>query len=140
MLLLERIFSYDPLNALTKQEYMLILEHAEREEAVKVVVWTGRGRAFSAGAALGNVVPCPLLEDAKEWFRNVAGFRPAGPDGTDIALKCLTKRFWEFPKPTICAVNGMAGASPSLYPFACLHFVKGWVKACSSTRAQAREL
>jgi len=45
------------LNALTENqmwEYYLILRHAERDDRVKILVWTGRGRAFSSGADLSG--------------------------------------------------------------------------------------
>ena len=35
-------------------------------------------------------------------------FIAAGFSNNDGALKCLTIRFWDFPKPSICAVNGLA--------------------------------
>ena len=98
------------LNALTQNqmwEYMLLLRHMERDDDVKVVVWTGRGRAFSSGADLSGKAPPPTLsEDAMEWFEE-EGFAP-GPASGDMALKSLTLLFWDFPKISIVAVNGLA--------------------------------
>ena len=90
---------------------MLILQHAAVDDDVKVLVWTGRGRAFSSGADMSRkkVPPqCKLREDAMTWFKEDAGFTP-GPENGDMALKCLTMRFWAFPKPSIAAINGLAG-------------------------------
>lgn len=101
------------LNALTRNqiwEYMLILQHAERDDRVKVLLWTGHGRAFSSGADLRGEAPKPALKkEAMDWFIE-QGFTPGVtvPARPDIALKCLTLRFWDFPKPMVVAVNGLA--------------------------------
>jgi enoyl-CoA hydratase/carnithine racemase len=100
------------LNALTTNqiwEYMLLLQHFEHDDNVKVVVWTGHGRAFSSGADLSAKAPlCQLPEEAMEWFRTKSDpiFEPGYP--TDMGLKGLTLRFWDFSKISIVAVNGLA--------------------------------
>merc|ERR1719220_3021133 len=42
------------LSADFKHELMLIYEYLKRNEEVRAVVWTGKGRDFSAGADLTN--------------------------------------------------------------------------------------
>jgi hypothetical protein len=42
----------NPLSTCQIWEYNLILKHATRDDRVSVLVWTGHGRAFSAGADL----------------------------------------------------------------------------------------
>jgi len=102
------------LNALTLNqmwEFILILQHAKRDDAVKVLVWTGHGRAFSSGADLSGKAPPPgLKKEAMEWFAKTKGIHPGTsvPGYADPALKCVTLEFWDFPKPSICAVNGLA--------------------------------
>ena len=102
------------LNALTQNqmwEYFLILRHVERDSRVNIVVWTGRGRAFSSGADLSGRAPPPNLpEEVMDWFVENRIFSPGhtDPDRPDMALKCLTLAFWDFTKISIVAVNGLA--------------------------------
>lgn len=98
----------DKLNPLTQEtvwEMFVILEHAERDPAVRALVLTGEGRAFSSGASpVPDCEPC-LEEAVMEGYkkRNKGTRAPV-----DIALKGLTMRFYEFPKFVISAVNGLA--------------------------------
>jgi 2-(1,2-epoxy-1,2-dihydrophenyl)acetyl-CoA isomerase len=96
----------DKLNAFTgvmHAELREALSAAERDEAVRCVVLTGEGRAFSAGQ--------DLTED-----------RLAGPDGkADYGARLerdynpLVQRIYAFPKVTIAALNGAAvGASANI--------------------------
>jgi 2-(1,2-epoxy-1,2-dihydrophenyl)acetyl-CoA isomerase len=96
----------DKLNAFTSvmhAELREALSAAEREEAVRCVVLTGEGRAFSAGQ--------DLTED-----------RLPGPDGkADYGARLerdynpLVERLYAFPKVTIAALNGAAvGASANI--------------------------
>ena len=93
----------DRLNAFTSvmhAELRDALSTAESDEAVRCVVLTGEGRAFSAGQ--------DLTEE-----------RVAGPDGkADFGARLerdynpLVERIYAFPKVTIAALNGAAvGAS-----------------------------
>ena len=89
----------EKLNALdyaTIAELQEALDACEQDAAVRAVVLTGTGRAFCAGADIGD------LE------RSIRG-------GVDRALRevigrgqGLTKRIEAFPKPVIAAVNGLA--------------------------------
>jgi 2-(1,2-epoxy-1,2-dihydrophenyl)acetyl-CoA isomerase len=94
------------LNAFTSvmhAELREALSTAESDEAVRCVVLTGEGRAFSAGQ--------DLTED-----------RLPGPDGkTDFGARLerdynpLVERIYAFPKVTIAALNGAAvGASANI--------------------------
>ena len=96
----------DRLNAFTSvmhAELREALSAAERDDAVRCVVLTGEGRAFSAGQ--------DLTED-----------RIPGPDGqTDFGARLerdynpLVERIYSFPKVTIAALNGAAvGASANI--------------------------
>lgn len=87
-------------NATMHAELRSALDEAEADEAVRVVVLTGEGRAFSSGQ--------DLTEDL-----------PRSPDGRiDLGpplardYNPLILRLADFPKPTIAALNGAAvGAS-----------------------------
>eukprot|EP00927_Polykrikos_kofoidii_P060763 TRINITY_DN55680_c0_g1_i1.p1 TRINITY_DN55680_c0_g1~~TRINITY_DN55680_c0_g1_i1.p1 ORF type:complete len:297 (+),score=68.12 TRINITY_DN55680_c0_g1_i1:106-996(+) len=106
------------LNALTttqQWEYMLVLEHAKRDDAVKALVWTGHGRAFSSGADLSGKAPPPTLkQEVMDWFYSQGYAPPSSPgaqkngEAPDFTLKGLTLCFWDFPKPSVVAVNGLA--------------------------------
>jgi 2-(1,2-epoxy-1,2-dihydrophenyl)acetyl-CoA isomerase len=96
----------DRLNAFTSvmhAELRDALSTAESDEAVRCVVLTGEGRAFSAGQ--------DLTEE-----------RVAGPDGkADFGARLerdynpLVERIYSFPKVTIAALNGAAvGASANI--------------------------
>ena len=87
------------LNALSNELLAAIVNELDRIEldlAVRVVVITGAGRVFSAGA-------------------DIAGFQPhmrAGPQQAVVRFMRpghqMTRRVESFPKPIIAAVNGLA--------------------------------
>lgn len=89
----------EKLNALSNDliaALMAALDNIELDRAIRAVVITGAGRAFSAGA-------------------DIAGFRPhlqAGPAEAVAHFmrpgQAMTRRVESFPKPIIAAVNGLA--------------------------------
>lgn len=86
----------DALNAFNQDLYLALagaLDSAADDEAISVVVLTGNGRAFSAG------------NDLVEMAAQVAGAadRP-GSRGFPTLMDSVVA----FPKPFICAVNGLA--------------------------------
>jgi 2-(1,2-epoxy-1,2-dihydrophenyl)acetyl-CoA isomerase len=96
----------DKLNAFTSAmhaDLRVALDQAERDEAIRCVVLTGEGRAFSAGQDLSEA-------------------RTLGPDGkADFGARLerdynpLVERLYVFPKVTIAALNGPAvGASANI--------------------------
>jgi 2-(1,2-epoxy-1,2-dihydrophenyl)acetyl-CoA isomerase len=96
----------DRLNAFTREmhaELRAALDAAEANTAVRCVVLTGEGRAFSAGQDLSEE-------------------RPRGPDGApDFGARLerdfnpLVERLYAFPKVTIAALNGpTVGASANM--------------------------
>jgi len=96
------------LNALSKNqqwETFALLEHMERDDNVKVAIWTGSGeKAFNSGADLREDGKLTIPERIMEKMRA----RGMGPVDGDFVLKPMTKAFWDFPKPSIVAVNGLA--------------------------------
>ncbi|WP_022798724.1 enoyl-CoA hydratase/isomerase family protein [Thermus islandicus] len=73
------------------------LEALEADPGVRVVVLTGKGRAFSAGADLAFLEKVTEL-GAEENYRH------------SLSLMRLFHRLYTFPKPTVAAVNGPAVA------------------------------
>jgi enoyl-CoA hydratase/carnithine racemase len=90
------------LNALNKaalEEINRAMDLAEADDAVRVIVVSGAGRAFSSGFDLKAQME-QRPEGAKVWR-----------DILDLDFN-TTMRFWNSPKPTIAAVHGacLAGA------------------------------
>jgi len=104
-----------------QMETFMVLEHARRDSRVKVVVWTATGtRAFCSGAALkGDQTVHVPAEVIKAYAAR--GMAPKGDPG----LSAQVKAFWDFPKPLLMAINGLAvggGANIALASFGDLVF------------------
>ncbi|MBN1848204.1 MAG: enoyl-CoA hydratase/isomerase family protein [Deltaproteobacteria bacterium] len=86
------------LNALSetmRRELVHYLGHVAKDETVKTLILSGKGKAFSAGADLN------MFKKAYEAFRK---------DGTvtEFGRTDLPMAFIDFPKPMIAAINGAA--------------------------------
>ncbi|MDG2111854.1 MAG: enoyl-CoA hydratase-related protein [Actinomycetota bacterium] len=85
----ERMNAWNPTMA---AELSTALEAAEADDAVRVVVLTGQGRAFCAGADLG---------EGEDTFRKVDDTNPHIA-GTPATMP------WDISKPVVTAINGHA--------------------------------
>ncbi|HKR18897.1 MAG TPA: enoyl-CoA hydratase-related protein [Stellaceae bacterium] len=74
-----------------------LLADLARDPAVRVVVLTGAGSAFSAGADI-------------KWMRRVAGYSKRENRADAMGLARLLRRLDTLPKPTVARVNGAAYA------------------------------
>lgn len=86
------------LNALSEEmqrELLHFLQVAREDTSLRVLILTGRGRAFSAGGDLN------MFKRAYEAYKRDGTTRNVG----DIQLP---RAFIEFPKPLIAAINGPA--------------------------------
>jgi enoyl-CoA hydratase len=94
------------LNAMNRQlwiDLQAALERARTDPAVKVVVITGEGRAFSSGADLKDSHD-RSLEDYRAYLEE---------------LQAASRRIIRFDKPTIAAINGYALGSGYELALAC---------------------
>jgi len=102
------------LNALREQtldELARALECSAEDPAVRVVVLTGRGRAFCAGQDLDE------LADRLDHREGEQGPGLSEPEVRDIlaSMQGITVRLLSHPRPTIAALNGVAvGAGAEL--------------------------
>ena len=94
------------LNAMNKRLWLdtqTALEDAQADEAIKVVVVTGEGRAFSTGADLKES-KSRSIEDYRDYL---------------VSLQEVSRTIIRFEKPTIAAVNGFAIGSGYELALAC---------------------
>jgi 2-(1,2-epoxy-1,2-dihydrophenyl)acetyl-CoA isomerase len=85
------------VTSITFLEMYTLLEDMEKDKNSKVLIITGdpKGRAFTSGAFFRP----DIMEKMKEYPEL---------DLMDIAQKKLTMKFWNFTKPVIAAINGLA--------------------------------
>jgi enoyl-CoA hydratase/carnithine racemase len=100
----------DKLNAWTaimEQEVRAAFEQADRDENVRVIILTGAGRGFCAGAdmsLLSSVAEQGLDEAGRAYaVRNAGG---GGPAGTRADFQKKYSYFPAIQKPVIAAING----------------------------------
>ncbi len=92
----------DKLNAFTTRmmhELIDAFDRADADDAVRVVIVTGAGRAFCAGADLSG---------GSGAFDHTAGSKPLTIDTRRDGGGLLTLRIFESKKPVIAAINGPA--------------------------------
>jgi len=97
------------LNALSEEmraELIHFLQQAGADDGLRVLVVTGKGRAFSAGG------------DLNMFKSRYESYRKEGPSGTFANLD-LPRAFGQFPKPMIAAINGPAVGFGATMPLAC---------------------
>ncbi len=95
---LNRPAKLNAFSAQMLQDFAAVLDHAERDQAVRVVIVRGTGRAFSAGYDIspGEFSPHDhTITEDREWLHKA----------TEQWL-----RLWEFPKPVIAQVHGICSA------------------------------
>ncbi len=92
----------DKLNALNTvmlEELLAVLEQADADDAVRVLIVTGAGRAFCAGADLSG---------GGQTFDRVARSRGEAPGEHRDGGGRVTLRIFDMKKPLIAAINGPA--------------------------------
>ena len=106
---LNRPEKMNAIGALTRKQLGEAIKQAERDDAVRVVVLTGTGRAFSAGA------------DVTELGQPGAGMRTPEDVGNVLRTEYMPMlvRLRTMPKPVIAAMNGPAAGIGASYALAC---------------------
>src|SRR6266567_7055653 len=105
---LNRPEKMNAIGALTRQQLGEAIKQAERDDAVRVVVLTGSGRAFCSGADVTEMVQGAGMrtpEDVGNVLRNE--YMP------------MLMRLRTMPKPVIAAMNGPAVGIGASYALAC---------------------
>ena len=105
---LNRPEKMNAIGALTRQQLGEAIKQAERDDAVRVVVLTGTGRAFCSGA------------DVTEMASG-GGMRSPEDVGNILRTEYMPmlSRLRTMPKPTIAAMNGPAAGIGASYALAC---------------------
>src|SRR5436190_6309792 len=105
---LNRPEKMNAIGALTRQQLGEAIKQAERDDAVRVVVLTGSGRAFSSGA------------DVTEMVQG-AGMRTPEDVGNVLRTEYMPMltRLRTMPKPVIAAMNGPAVGIGASFALAC---------------------
>lgn len=108
MIRLNRPEKMNAIGALTRKQLGEAIKQAERDDAVRVVVLTGSGRAFCSGAdvtEMSNSGGMHTPEDVGNILRNE--YMP------------MLTRLRTMPKPVIAAMNGPAVGIGASYALAC---------------------
>lgn len=85
------------MSFVTFLELMTILDDMEADKNAKVLIITGKGDAFSSGGYFNMKLLTTIPDDIKNEI-----------DLQDVAQKKLSMKLWNFSKPIIAAVNGLA--------------------------------
>ena len=103
----ERKNALSPLGLL---ELWYALDAAETDRDIKVMILTGceEANAFSSGGYFSQ----DILEEIPEEHRREVDLR-------DMASKKLCLKFWDFSKPVIAAINGLAVGGGFTLPVIC---------------------
>ena len=97
------------IGALTRKQLAESIKQAERDDAIRVLVLTGAGRAFSSGA------------DVTEMVQGGAGMRTPEDVGNVLRGEYMPMlmRLRTMPKPVIAAMNGPAVGIGASFALAC---------------------
>jgi enoyl-CoA hydratase/carnithine racemase len=112
------------LNKITPDDIAALMETLdvlEKDDAIRVLVLTGTGRAFSGGYDLGDIA---------------ARQRQPAPEAPRASFEALANRIEDFPLPTICRLNGGVYGGSTDLALAC-DFRIG-VEACEMLMPAAR--
>ena len=97
ILTLNRPEVYNALNQEIKTNLLSHLDDCKNDDAIKVIILTGAGKGFCAGADVGDLASRPTPRDVRDDLNQNYG--------------AIIRRLTDMHKPVICAINGpIAGA------------------------------
>ena len=95
ILYLNRPKALNALNETMKNELIHALKETEEDDEIRVMILTGRGRAFCAGADLNRFIE---IQKSDKGHRKKSRFGSVD----------FPRAFTQYPKPIIAAINGPA--------------------------------
>lgn len=96
---LNRPEKLNAVNLEMRQEILSLLKELEADDEVRVVIFTGAGKAFCAGADISELEAPPIAPNNKE-------------------VANLVRVIYEFDKPIIGAINGVSAGAGSQWMLA----------------------
>ncbi len=102
------------LSYVTFLEIQVALDDMEKDRNAKALILTGspEGKAFSSGGYFNMKMVTEIPEDIMKDI-----------DLLDIAQKKTCMKFWDFKKPVIAAINGLALGAGFTMPLACADLI-----------------
>ncbi|MHA1230654.1 MAG: enoyl-CoA hydratase/isomerase family protein [Candidatus Helarchaeota archaeon] len=100
------------MSPVTFLELWYALDIMKKDKKAKVMIITGAGDAFSSGGYFNM----KMFESIPPELKNEI-------DITDIAQKKLCLKFWQFDKPVIAAINGLAVGAGFTMPLTCCDLI-----------------
>ncbi|TXT65305.1 MAG: 3-hydroxypropionyl-coenzyme A dehydratase [Promethearchaeota archaeon] len=98
------------LSPLTLLELWYAADHAEKDHKVKVMILTGceEANAFCSGGYFSKT----MFEEIPTKYKKEMNLR-------DMASKKLCLKYWDFEKPILTAINGLAVGGGFTFPLVC---------------------
>ncbi len=100
------------LSQLTFWELWQAFDQAQKDKKARVIIMTGAGDAFSSGGYFNMKILEQIPPEIKKEI-----------DLNDIAQKKLCLKMWEFEKPIIAAINGLALGAGITMPLTCCDLI-----------------
>jgi len=100
------------LSQITFLELWYAIDAMEQDKTAKAMILTGQGDAFSSGGYFNLKMFELIPQELKSEI-----------DITDIAQKKLCLKFWNFDKPVVAAINGLAVGAGFTMPLACADLI-----------------